>query len=95
MARSIACGSWSGIDAEGMRSLDHLVRDVLGDHVALQAFGAALPVLQKKGVTSPIVGASKAEHLTDAVAALSLKLTGDEIKMLEAPYVPHKVAGFS
>jgi 1-deoxyxylulose-5-phosphate synthase len=52
-------------------------------------------VLQKKGVTSPIVGASKPEHLTDAVAALSLKLTADEIKTLETPYVPHKVAGFS
>jgi aryl-alcohol dehydrogenase-like predicted oxidoreductase len=52
-------------------------------------------VLQKKGVTSPIVGASKVEHLTDAVAALSLRLSEDEIKMLEAPYVPHKVAGFS
>lgn len=52
-------------------------------------------VLQKKGVTSPIVGASKPEHLTDAVAALSLKLTADEIKTLEAPYVPHSVAGFS
>jgi 1-deoxyxylulose-5-phosphate synthase len=52
-------------------------------------------VLHKKGVTSPIVGASKPEHLTDAVAALALKLTADEIKMLEGPYVPHKVAGFS
>jgi 1-deoxyxylulose-5-phosphate synthase len=52
-------------------------------------------VLQKKGVTSPIVGASKPEHLTDSVAALSLKLTAEEIKTLEAPYVPHKVAGFS
>jgi aryl-alcohol dehydrogenase-like predicted oxidoreductase len=46
-------------------------------------------VLQKKAVTTPIVGASKAEQLTDAVAALSLKLTDDEVKMLEAPYVPH------
>jgi aryl-alcohol dehydrogenase-like predicted oxidoreductase len=46
-------------------------------------------VLQKKGVTTPIVGASKAEQLTDAVGALSLKLTDDEVKMLEAPYVPH------
>jgi 1-deoxyxylulose-5-phosphate synthase len=46
-------------------------------------------VLQKKGVTTPIVGASKAEQLTDAVAALSLKLTDDEVTMLEAPYVPH------
>src|SRR5262249_49346526 len=51
-------------------------------------------VLQKKGVTAPIVGASKPEHLTDAVAALSLKLSDDEIKMLETPYVPHRVAGF-
>ena len=52
-------------------------------------------VLQKKGVTSPIVGASKPEHLIDAVAALSLKLTAEEIATLEAPYVPHSVAGFS
>jgi 1-deoxyxylulose-5-phosphate synthase len=52
-------------------------------------------VLHKKGVTSPIVGASRPEHLTDAVAALSLKLGADEIKTLEAAYVPHKVAGFS
>jgi aryl-alcohol dehydrogenase-like predicted oxidoreductase len=46
-------------------------------------------VIQKKGVTAPIVGASKVEQSTDAVAALSLKLTDDEIKLLEAPYVPH------
>jgi 1-deoxyxylulose-5-phosphate synthase len=52
-------------------------------------------LLQKRGVTSPIVGASKPEHLTDAVAALALNLTADEIKMLEGPYVPHKVARFS
>jgi 1-deoxyxylulose-5-phosphate synthase len=52
-------------------------------------------LLQKKGVTSPIIGASKPEHLTDAVAALSLKLSADEIKTLETPYVPHSVAGFS
>jgi 1-deoxyxylulose-5-phosphate synthase len=45
-------------------------------------------VAQKKGVTSPIVGASKPEHLTDAIAALSLKLTADEIATLEKPYVP-------
>jgi len=52
-------------------------------------------LLQKPGVTSPIIGASKVDHLTDAVAALSLKLSDDEIKALEAPYVPHRVAGFS
>ena len=46
-------------------------------------------------MTSPIIGASKPEHLTDAVAALSLKLSADEIKALESPYVPHRAAGFS
>jgi 1-deoxyxylulose-5-phosphate synthase len=51
-------------------------------------------VLQKKGVTSPIVGASKPDHLKDAVAALSLKLTADEIAALERPYVPHGISGF-
>jgi 1-deoxyxylulose-5-phosphate synthase len=51
-------------------------------------------LLQKKGVTSPIVGASKPDHLKDAVAALSLKLTADEIASLEKPYVPHSISGF-
>jgi aryl-alcohol dehydrogenase-like predicted oxidoreductase len=51
-------------------------------------------LLQKKGVTSPIVGASKPEHLKDAVAALSLKLTAEEIASLEKPYVPHGISGF-
>jgi 1-deoxyxylulose-5-phosphate synthase len=51
-------------------------------------------LLQKKGVTSPIVGASKPDHLKDAVAALALKLTADEVAALERPYVPHSVSGF-
>lgn len=51
-------------------------------------------VTQKRGVTAPIIGASKPQHLTDAVAALSLRLTEDEIKALEGPYVPHRIAGY-
>ena len=50
-------------------------------------------VAQKPGVTSPIIGASKPSHLTDAVAALELKLTAEEITLLESAYVPHAVAG--
>ena len=50
-------------------------------------------VLQQPGVTSPIVGATKLEHLDDAVAALSLRLTAEECAALEAPYVPHEVVG--
>jgi len=50
-------------------------------------------IAQKPFVTAPIVGASKPEHLTDAVAALSLNLDEGEIAQLEAPYVPHAVTG--
>ncbi|MBB5753734.1 aldo/keto reductase [Prosthecomicrobium pneumaticum] len=51
-------------------------------------------LLQKDEVTAPIVGASKPQHLDDAVAALSLDLDEAEIAALEAPYQPHRVAGF-
>lgn len=59
-----------------------------------QAQVALAWVAQKPGITSPIIGASKPDHLTDAVAALSLKLTPEEVAALEAPYVPHPVVGF-
>jgi aryl-alcohol dehydrogenase-like predicted oxidoreductase len=51
-------------------------------------------VLRHPGVTAPIVGASKASQLEDAVAALSLALTDDEVRTLEAAYRPHAVVGF-
>src|ERR1700744_3085634 len=51
-------------------------------------------VLQKKPITAPIVGATKLHHLDDAVAALSLKLSDEEIRRLEELYVPHAVTGF-
>ena len=50
-------------------------------------------VIQKPVVTAPIVGASNPQHLDDAIAALSLHLTKDEISQLEAAYVPRAVAG--
>ena len=51
-------------------------------------------VLSKPFVTSPIIGATKPNHLDDAVAALSIKLTQQEIARLEEPYSPHPVVGF-
>jgi aryl-alcohol dehydrogenase-like predicted oxidoreductase len=51
-------------------------------------------LLAKPGITAPIAGASKMRHLEDAIAAVSLKLTEDEISALEAPYIPRQVAGF-
>ncbi|HKX33949.1 MAG TPA: aldo/keto reductase [Actinomycetota bacterium] len=50
-------------------------------------------LLHKPGVTGPIVGATKAEHIADALAAERLVLTGDEVARLEEPYVPHAVSG--
>ena len=50
-------------------------------------------MLSKPVITAPIVGASKAHHLDDAVAALSLTLTADEVSSLEEPYVPHPISG--
>jgi aryl-alcohol dehydrogenase-like predicted oxidoreductase len=64
-------------------------RGVPSAHVALAW------LLRQEGVAAPIVGATKMVHLEDAVAALSLKLSDDEAKRLEEPYVPHAVAGFS
>jgi len=52
-------------------------------------------LLNKPEVTAPIVGATKHNHLEDAVAATSLRLTADEIAALEEPYSPHPVLGFS
>ncbi len=52
-------------------------------------------LLHKPVVTAPIVGASKQQHLNDAIAALSLKLSTEEIAALEELYVPHPVVGFA
>jgi aryl-alcohol dehydrogenase-like predicted oxidoreductase len=52
-------------------------------------------MLSKPAITAPIVGATKPHHLEDAVAALSLRLTPEEVAALEEPYTPHPVLGFS
>ena len=50
-------------------------------------------LLQQPGVTAPIIGATKMQHLEDAVAALAVKLTEDEVKAIVEPYKPHPVLG--
>ncbi|HTS18450.1 MAG TPA: aldo/keto reductase [Verrucomicrobiae bacterium] len=52
-------------------------------------------MLSKPFITAPIIGATKPNHLEDAVAAASLKLSPDEVKSLEEPYLPHAIAGHS
>ena len=51
-------------------------------------------LLHKPAITAPIVGATKLHHLEEAVAAVDVKLSDAEIDALEAPYVPHPIAGF-
>ena len=50
-------------------------------------------LLGRKGVTAPIVGATKLRHLTDALAAEQLVAGADEVRRLEELYVPHAIAG--
>jgi aryl-alcohol dehydrogenase (NADP+) len=50
-------------------------------------------ILAQPGITAPIIGASKMHHLEDAVSGLKLKLTDEELRSLEEPYVPHAVLG--
>jgi aryl-alcohol dehydrogenase-like predicted oxidoreductase len=50
-------------------------------------------LLHKPGVSAPIVGATKLQHLDDAVAAVEVDLEPDQIKTLESPYRPHAVLG--
>jgi len=64
-------------------------RGVSNSHVALAW------VLQQPGITSPIIGASKMQHLEEAVAALSLRLEEHELKALAEPYQPHRILGHS
>ena len=50
-------------------------------------------MLSKSYITSPIVGTTSVEHVEEAVSALDIKLSDDEIAALEKPYVPHQVLG--
>lgn len=50
-------------------------------------------LLHKPGITAPIIGASKPHHLEDAIAAVDLKLSSEEISTLESVYVPHPILG--
>jgi aryl-alcohol dehydrogenase-like predicted oxidoreductase len=76
---------------------DKLVIDKVGEVAEARGVARAQValawLLTKPAITSPIVGATKLHHLEDAVAAVSLKLTPEEVKALEEPYVPHAVQG--
>ncbi len=80
---------------EADRQVFDRVTRIASDRRVPRAQIALAWLLHKSVVTAPIVGASRQEHLHDAVAALSVALTPDEIASLEEPYTPHPVIGFS
>ena len=81
--------------AEADRAVVERVASIAADRGVPRAQVALAWVVQKAGVTAPIIGASKPQHLDDAVKALEVRLSAEEIAALEEPYVPHSVAGFS
>ena len=79
--------------ADNDRQVVEAVSAVAGERGVPRAQVALGWLLRKPGIAAPIVGATKLEHLTDAVAALDLALSPEEIERLEAPYAPHPVVG--
>jgi aryl-alcohol dehydrogenase (NADP+) len=69
------------------------VKDIAAKRGVKPAQIALAWLLHKPGVTAPIIGASKLPQLDDAIAALDVKLSAEEIAALEAPYQPHRVLG--
>jgi 1-deoxyxylulose-5-phosphate synthase len=69
------------------------LNEVAGERGLPPAQVALAWLLHKPGVTAPIVGATRLEHLEDALAAAELTLSAEEIVRLEEPYVPHPVIG--
>ncbi len=76
------------------RAIIGIVGGLAKKHGVSRAQIATAWILQKSAVTAPIIGASKSGHIDDAVGALSVKLSAEDIAALEEPYVPHRVEGF-
>jgi aryl-alcohol dehydrogenase-like predicted oxidoreductase len=76
------------------REIVNALAQVAADRGVPRAQVALAWVRQQPAVTSPIVGATRAHHLADAVASVDLTLTDEELSRLAAPYRPHAPEGF-
>jgi aryl-alcohol dehydrogenase-like predicted oxidoreductase len=79
--------------AQQDRKVVEVVAQIAAGQGVPRAHVALAWLLSKSVITAPIIGATKAEHLSTAVEALNLTLSSEEIAALEAPYVPHVVDG--
>jgi len=81
--------------ADTDRDIVQAVLDVAADRGAAPASVALAWVMRNPVVSAPIVGASKPQHLEDALAAIDLHLTDDEVTRLESAYTPRSNTGFA
>jgi len=79
--------------ADTDRQVVERVAELAQKHGASRTHIALAWLLQKEPVAAPIIGATKISHLEEAIGALSVKLTLDDVAYLEEPYVPHRVVG--
>jgi aryl-alcohol dehydrogenase-like predicted oxidoreductase len=79
--------------ADTDRHIVERVAEIAEKHAVPRAHIALAWLLQKQPITAPIIGATKISHLEDAIGALAVKLTQEEVAYLEAPYVPHPIVG--
>jgi len=84
---------YAGTEVEDGRVID-VVEQIASERGLPMAQVALAWVLRQRAVSAPIIGASKPGHLDDAIAALGLQMSDEEVARLEAPYVPHAVTGF-
>ena len=81
--------------AENDRQIVEAVSAIAQERGLPRAQIATAWLLGKPGITAPIIGATKPGHLADAIAAVAVNLTTDEVKRLESPYLPHAVVGLA
>ena len=75
------------------RQVVERVAEIAGKQGVSRVHIALAWLLQKEPVTAPIIGATKIAHLEEAVGALAVKLTQEEVRYLQDPYVPHRIVG--
>lgn len=88
----IAKGKYDA-SAETDKQVVERVAEIADKHGVPRVHIALAWLLQKTPVTAPIIGATKISHLDDAVGALAVKLSQEEVTYLEEPYAPHRIVG--
>lgn len=87
----VAMGKYDRSEQENMKIVERVYE--LSERYGVKMQQIALAWEWAKGVATPIVGATKTKYLDDAVGALAVSLTEEDIAYLEEPYIPHRVVG--